>query len=55
VRTFNTPALTAGKKFYYTLEVVRDGGKKDSRQVILEAGKTVDVDFNKTVVVNAND
>jgi uncharacterized protein (TIGR03000 family) len=56
VRTFNTPKLTAGKNYSYTLEVVRDGGKKsDSRKVKIEAGKSVEVDFNKTVVVEAND
>jgi len=54
VRTFNSPALTAGKKYQYTLEMVRDGGKKkESRQVNFEAGSTVEVDFNKTVVVQA--
>jgi uncharacterized protein (TIGR03000 family) len=53
VRSFNTPALAAGKKFHYTLEVVRTGGKRDSRNVVLESGKTSEVDFNKTEVVEA--
>jgi uncharacterized protein (TIGR03000 family) len=54
VRSFNTPALTAGKKYHYTLEVARKDGKRDSRNVVLEAGKVSEVDFNKTEVVNAN-
>jgi uncharacterized protein (TIGR03000 family) len=47
-RSFDTPALDVGRKFYYTLkaEVVRDGvmQTKDKR-VVVEAGKEVTVEF----------
>jgi uncharacterized protein (TIGR03000 family) len=47
-QTFQTPQLEAGRKYYYTVraEVVRGGQPRaDSRRVIVEAGKTAEVDF----------
>jgi uncharacterized protein (TIGR03000 family) len=47
-RTFETPRLEAGRQYYYTVraEVVRGGQTRaDSRRVVVEAGKDVDVDF----------
>jgi uncharacterized protein (TIGR03000 family) len=47
-RSFNTPGLEPGRKYFYTLkaEVVRDGKPAaESRRVLLSAGKRVDVDF----------
>jgi uncharacterized protein (TIGR03000 family) len=47
-RSFETPALDPGRKYFYTLtaEVVRDGRPvSDSRRVQLQAGKEVKVDF----------
>jgi len=49
VRTFDTPALQPGKAYHYTLkaEVVRDGKTRtESKQVVLGAGKDVEVEFN---------
>jgi uncharacterized protein (TIGR03000 family) len=48
LRTFTTPELDAGQKYYYTLkaEVVRGGETRTSRKrVIVEAGKDVTVEF----------
>ncbi len=48
VRSFNTPALKTGRKYFYTLkaEVVRDGKPvTEARRVLVAAGKRVDVDF----------
>ncbi len=47
-RTFNTPDLDAGQRYYYTLkaEVVRDGETRAaSKRVVVEAGKEVTVEF----------
>jgi uncharacterized protein (TIGR03000 family) len=47
-RSFNTPELDAGRKYYYTLkaEVVRDGETRAATQrVLVEAGKQVTVEF----------
>lgn len=47
-RAFDTPELTAGQRYYYTLkaEVVRDGEKKAARKrVLVEAGKEITVEF----------
>jgi uncharacterized protein (TIGR03000 family) len=47
-RTFDTPALEPGRKYFYilTAEVVREGRPvSDSRRVLLQAGKEVKVDF----------
>lgn len=47
-RTFNTPRLAAGQKYFYTLkaELDQDGQKRtETRQVVVEAGKQVEVDF----------
>jgi uncharacterized protein (TIGR03000 family) len=47
-RSFDTPDLEAGQKYYYTLkaEVVREGETRTAtRRVLVEAGKQVTVDF----------
>ncbi|HZT83461.1 MAG TPA: TIGR03000 domain-containing protein, partial [Gemmataceae bacterium] len=47
-RTFETPRLEVGKKYFYEVEarVQRDGRQLvEKRKVTLEAGKHVDVDF----------
>lgn len=47
-RSFDTPRLEGGRKFYYTLkaEMVRDGQTLvESQRVVVEAGKKVDVTF----------
>jgi uncharacterized protein (TIGR03000 family) len=47
-RSFETPALDAGQRYYYTLkaEVVRDGQKRTARKrVVVEAGKEITVEF----------
>jgi uncharacterized protein (TIGR03000 family) len=47
-RSFDTPELKAGQKYYYVLkaEVVRDGEKIERRKhVVVEAGKQVTVEF----------
>ena len=46
VRTFSTPALTAGQNFYYTLtaEMVREGQTlTTTEQVTVRAGETTNV------------
>ncbi len=48
-RSFTTPELVAGQKYYYMLkaEVVRGGETRSARKrVIVEAGKDVAVEFN---------
>jgi uncharacterized protein (TIGR03000 family) len=48
-RSFDTPKLEAGRSYYYTLkaEVVREGQtRSESKRVVVEAGKQVEVDFN---------
>lgn len=50
VRTFTTPRLEPGRSFYYTLkaEVEQDGQTVvDSRRVVVQAGKKVEVSFDK--------
>ncbi|MHB1426326.1 MAG: TIGR03000 domain-containing protein [Gemmataceae bacterium] len=47
-RSFNTPELDAGQKYYYTLksEVIRDGVVREtSKRVVVEAGREVAVEF----------
>jgi len=47
-RSFDTPELSAGQRYYYTLkaETVRDGETRSSRKrVVVEAGKEVTVEF----------
>ncbi len=47
-RSFDTPELDAGRRYYYTLkaEVVRDGVMQTARKrVVVEAGKEVSVEF----------
>lgn len=56
-RSFNTPDLSAGQRYYYTLkaEVVRNGetvGK--SQRVLVEAGKDVTVEFKDLPVRTAS-
>jgi len=49
-RTFDTPKLQKGQKYFYTVkaEVVRDGkNMTETRRVDVEAGKSATVDFNK--------
>jgi uncharacterized protein (TIGR03000 family) len=56
-RTFNTPELDAGQRYYYTLkaEVVRDGGTRSATQrVLVEAGKQVRVEFKDLPVQTAS-
>jgi uncharacterized protein (TIGR03000 family) len=48
-RSFDTPELDAGRRYYYTLkaEVVRDGVTQSARKrVVVEAGKEVTVEFS---------
>lgn len=48
VRSFAVPELERGQKYFYTFraEVVRDGKQHaETRQVVFEGGKPVDVDF----------
>jgi uncharacterized protein (TIGR03000 family) len=55
-RTFDTPELEPGRKYFYTLtaEVVRDGRPvSESRRVVLQAGKDVQVDFLNMAAVAA--
>jgi uncharacterized protein (TIGR03000 family) len=50
VTTFETPKLESGRAYFYTLkaEVVRNGKTiSDSQRVLVEAGKTIDVDFSQ--------
>jgi uncharacterized protein (TIGR03000 family) len=47
-RAFNTPKLEAGRDYTYTLkaEIVRNGQtRSDSRRVVFQAGKEINVDF----------
>jgi uncharacterized protein (TIGR03000 family) len=56
-RSFDTPALDAGRSYYYTLkaEVVRDGEKHTaSQRVVVEAGKQVVVQFKDLPVQSAS-
>ena len=55
-REFNTPDLNPGQAYYYTLkaEVVRDGRTKaDSRRVVVEAGRTTQVEFKDLEAVQS--
>jgi uncharacterized protein (TIGR03000 family) len=55
-RTFQTPPLETGRRYFYTLkaEVVRDGQtQSDSQRVFVEAGKSVEVSFSKLEAVRA--
>src|SRR5439155_15670339 len=48
-RTFNTPALESGRRYFYTMrmEVNRDGQPvRESRRVIVAPGERVDVNLN---------
>jgi uncharacterized protein (TIGR03000 family) len=54
VRSFETPALEQGKSFAYNLraEVTRNGKTMtESRKVLVEAGKTVEVEFKNFAAV----
>jgi uncharacterized protein (TIGR03000 family) len=49
VRSFDTPTLEPGRKYFYTVraEVVRDGQTVvQSRRIILSAGEAVNVNFS---------
>ena len=55
-RTFSTPALEAGRTYYYTVtaEMTRDGRKvSDSRRVVVAAGQDVSVEFTEAGVTTA--
>jgi len=55
-RTFNTPALEAGRKYYYVVKMAltRDGRDvNDSKRVVLESGKDVKVEFTEPAVATA--
>jgi uncharacterized protein (TIGR03000 family) len=55
-RAFNTPALEAGRKYYYTVKMAltRDGrAVNDSKHVVLESGKDVTVEFTEPAVATA--
>jgi uncharacterized protein (TIGR03000 family) len=54
-RSFQTPRLEPGRRYYYTLkvEVVRKGKPvKESRKVYVTAGKKVSVDFGEMTTVS---
>jgi uncharacterized protein (TIGR03000 family) len=54
-RSFRTPRLEQGRRYYYTLKVeaTREGKPvKESRRVYLEAGKKVNVDFGEMSTVS---
>ena len=56
-RSFDTPDLDAGQRYYYTLkaEVVRDGVMSTKeRRVTVEAGKQVTIEFNDLPVQTAS-
>lgn len=57
-RSFNTPELDAGQRYYYTLkaQVVRDGETLSStpQRVLVEAGKQVTVEFKDLPVQTAS-
>jgi uncharacterized protein (TIGR03000 family) len=44
-RTFHTPALESGERYYYEVTVRRPGGKRETRRVVVWAGRRVTVDF----------
>jgi uncharacterized protein (TIGR03000 family) len=51
IRTFDTPALEPGQKYYYTLKTERmEAGhlRTQTRRVFLEAGNRVTVRFDET-------
>ena len=55
-RTFNTPTLEAGRKYYYTVKMAltRDGrAVNDAKRVVLESGKDVKVEFKEPAVATA--
>jgi uncharacterized protein (TIGR03000 family) len=52
VRKFSTPRLTPGEMYYYTVRVELDRDGKtlsDSKRVIVEAGKKVDLTFTDSL------
>jgi uncharacterized protein (TIGR03000 family) len=54
MRTFNTPALKQGQKYFYDVraEVARDGTTvTETQRVVIEAGQQVSVAFPKLSVV----
>lgn len=54
-RTFDTPALEPGRKYFYTLraEMTQDGQRvEQSQRVILTAGQRINVQFNNLATVS---
>jgi uncharacterized protein (TIGR03000 family) len=47
-RAFNTPALTPGAQYAYTLTVEMPGGAREDRRITMTAGGTVEVEFRGT-------
>jgi uncharacterized protein (TIGR03000 family) len=55
-RSFNTPTLEAGRKYYYTVKMAttREGrAVNDSQRVVVESGKDVKVEFKEPAVATA--
>jgi uncharacterized protein (TIGR03000 family) len=56
-QTFETPKLTPGKRYFYTVkaDLVKDGKtSSETRKVTIEAGKSVTVDFTPSDVLTAS-
>lgn len=54
VRSFKTPALENGRRYYYTLraEIMQDGERMaQSQRVVLTAGQNVNVEFTNLTTV----
>ncbi len=55
-RSFSTPALEAGRKYYYTVKMAMTRAGRavnDSQRVVVEAGKDVKVEFKEPALVTA--
>jgi uncharacterized protein (TIGR03000 family) len=48
VRSFDTPNLTPGAQYAYTLTVETPDGVRENRRITMSAGRVVDVDFGGT-------
>jgi len=56
-KTFNTPKLVAGQRYFYTVkaDLVKDGKTTtETRRVDIEAGKAVTIDFSAPAVLTAS-
>ena len=56
-QTFETPKLTPGQRYYYTVkaDLVKDGkATSETRRVNIEAGKSITVDFTAVDVLTAS-